>query len=424
MVRTGFEDTIIRYFDGALSDADGAELLHRASVSPEIRRVMHEYEMLHEMAQNASRAVMVSPAVEASLFAKITSLAPSAPLRKEAAVFIVKRRTVGYAAALLLLIGIALAPMLISSNENVGRDAHMRVSTDAKSTSEPLTLASQNNNALLSEPVQHSTITNVAVSNKNAAPLSVRSSSHSNGAKVDFNESTKAPSVSTIDAASDQSIADIHEVALRSNSSEITGEQISPLRLQTLRGNEDEYGKLELSLQTASGFTSPADASPIKPFADERISLGYHLSRWDIVGARLGSGLFQQLSDPIHTERYGMTTVSRVLETKRNFTGEAFYTRLVPLWFDTPLLAQFSVNVGVIPGGYTFSGEAGLRLPISSSLIFDLGFALQSVHSTAPTVSEIFAQEKNVDGQPFLLQSSDVHRTLNGKLHYGILYTF
>lgn len=406
MVKTGLEDSIIKYFDGELSDADGAELLHRASVSPEIRRVMREHETLREMAQSASRTVMISPAMEANLFAKISSLAPTAPIRKEAAVFIIKRRTVGYAAALLLLIGVALAPMLISSK---GSSPSNGAAVLAKS--EPLVLLGGNDRTDVTDMTHKSYVSHGTRNNT------------SDIAQPSIDD--ESPSGAPLDKVSDQNVAELHEASLINIPSDISGEQTSPLRLQSLRGNEDAYGKLELSLQTASGFTSPADASPIKPFADERISVGYHLSRWDIVGARLGSGLFQQLSDPIRTEEFGMPTVSRVLETKRNFSGEVFYTRLVPLWFDTPLLAQFSVDAGIIPGGYTFSGEAGLRLPISSSLMFDLGFALQSVHSNAPTQSEMFAQEKNESGQPFLLvPSSDIHKTLNGKFHYGILYTF
>ncbi len=437
MIKTGFEDTIIRYFDGELSDADAAELMHRASVSPEIRRVIREHEMLREMAQSASRAVMVSPALETKLFAHLSTLVPAEPLRKEAAVFIIKRRTVGYASALLLLLGSVLVPLLSSSSNEGNSGYRPQLTASSPSSQQPLLLASQNNNAIIDE---HTSVNSTFAGTKNkdqSTSFGIKNESESHSSRVTAQSiysvkgsATAQPVVSSnipyISGEQERNTPPIYELtsaSARTNYEDILSSRSAPLSFQSLRGNEDEYAKVEFSFQTASGFTSPADASPIKPFADERISMGYHLSGWDVVGARLGSGLFQQLSAPTRTERYGLTMISRTLETKRNFSGEAFYTRLVPLWFDTPLMAQFSAEAGIIPDGYTFGAEAGLRLPISSSLMFDLSFALQSVHSNAPTAKEILAQE-SADGSPVLLQSSDVHRTLNGKFHYGILFTF
>ena len=52
---SGLEDKIIAYFDGGLSDSGSAELLHLASVSPEIRGLFREHEMLRELAHEAMR---------------------------------------------------------------------------------------------------------------------------------------------------------------------------------------------------------------------------------------------------------------------------------------------------------------------------------------------------------------------------------
>ena len=71
------EDTIIAYLDGRLNDADSAELLHRVSVSPEIRQMFQEHEALRQISYRAARNAVVSPELEESLFARIAAIKES-----------------------------------------------------------------------------------------------------------------------------------------------------------------------------------------------------------------------------------------------------------------------------------------------------------------------------------------------------------
>src|SRR2546421_10782766 len=87
----GLEDKIIAYFDGSLSDADSAELLHRVSVSPEIRELFREHEMLRDLAHEAARSVTISPEIESSLFSRIEAL--SGNVVREKPLLIFSRRT-------------------------------------------------------------------------------------------------------------------------------------------------------------------------------------------------------------------------------------------------------------------------------------------------------------------------------------------
>ncbi len=68
------KDTIIAYFDGRLNDTDGAELLHRVSVSPEIRQIFQEHEALRQVAYRAARNVTIPSSLEESLFQRITAM--------------------------------------------------------------------------------------------------------------------------------------------------------------------------------------------------------------------------------------------------------------------------------------------------------------------------------------------------------------
>src|SRR5438045_3870341 len=68
------EDTVIAYLDGRLTDVEGAELLHRVSVSPEIREIYEQHELLRSMSFRAARNVSVAPELEDALFKRINAM--------------------------------------------------------------------------------------------------------------------------------------------------------------------------------------------------------------------------------------------------------------------------------------------------------------------------------------------------------------
>src|ERR1051325_4684317 len=114
---SGLEDKIIAYFEGELSDADSAELLHRVSVSPEIRDLFREHEMLRTLAHEATRSATIRPEIEASIFSRVEAMASKAS--REKPMFIFSRRTaVALALALVLISGSLgyFVPKLFSGN--------------------------------------------------------------------------------------------------------------------------------------------------------------------------------------------------------------------------------------------------------------------------------------------------------------------
>src|SRR5581483_159130 len=68
------EDTIIAYFDGRLNDTESAELMHRVSVSPEIRDLFEQHRALRQLAVRAARNISIAPELEEAVFSRIEAL--------------------------------------------------------------------------------------------------------------------------------------------------------------------------------------------------------------------------------------------------------------------------------------------------------------------------------------------------------------
>ena len=219
------------------------------------------------------------------------------------------------------------------------------------------------------------------------------------------------------------SVPEIYPVDLRSEDihSDIGGQKHSPFNL--VNQPPEPRSLFEASLQTSSGFTYPADAAPIKPFADQRLGIAYHITENNLIGFRLGSGLYQQLGNVTKSQGNGIEVLTRSIETKRSFSEEFYLSHLEPIFFAGNLLLEFSLGGGFIPNGYMLDAEAGIRIPFSENFMFGAAFALSRVHSNAPSSSAILASE-NSTGKPVMLDAADIHNTLNGRLHYGIIYRF
>jgi hypothetical protein len=407
---SGLEDKIIAYFDGELSDADGAELLHRVSVSPEIRNLFREHEMLREMAHESASAVTISPEIESSLFAKIEALAEK-PARKKA-VWVFSRRTALVAALALVLIsgslGYLVPRMLSGNNSQQVAQTSKNIDMSALPSTQPV--AAENN-------IAQQTISSNRSHESNKAYKSFTTSATSDETP-NQNIAINQPSVSNKAA----SLVEIQQVSPRFQDihSGIGGERLSPFDQKGMP--EEPRSLFEASLQTSSGFTYPADASPVKPFADQRLSLAYHITENNLIGLRIGSGLYQELGNVTQSFSGGVEVLSRNLETKRSFSEEVFLAHLFPIDFVAPFFLEFAVDGGFVPNGYSVGAEAGVRIPFSENMMFDASFSLSRVHSNALTSDQILASENATT--PILLESVDIHNTLYGRLHYGLLYRF
>ena len=99
-----------------------------------------------------------------------------------------------------------------------------------------------------------------------------------------------------------------------------------------------------------------------------------------------------------------------------------FIAHLFPVSFTVPFFLEFALDGGLVPSGYSLGAEAGLRIPLSENMMFNAAFSLSRVHSNAQTSEQILSSESA--GTPVLLESSDIHNTIYGRLHYGLLYRF
>ena len=406
----GSENSIIAYFDGELSDADSAELLHRVSVSPEIRDLFREHEMLRELAHTATTSAVIRPEIESSLFSRIEALAEN-PVKKKA-LLVFSRRTAVLAALALVLISGSLGyvvPKLLSGSSQTA----LTTLPKAENISFP---------AVSSSPDVISGAKSLTRSNRTYKPYKPYKSNMTNVNLTETQNQNTPPILQTI-SDKPTSLSEIYSVNLLSDNinSEIGRERHSPFDRK--EPPSESRSLFEASLQTSSGFTYPADAAPIKPFADQRLSIAYHITENNLIGFRLGSGLYQQLGNVVRTSDNGTELLTRSIETKRSFSEEFYFSHLEPIFFAGNLLFEFSLGGGFIPNGFTLDAEAGIRIPFSENFMFGASFGLSRVHSNALSSSAILASE-NSSGKPVMLDGTDIHTTLNGRLHYGIIYRF
>ncbi len=425
---SGLEDKIIAYFDGELSDADSAELLHLTSVSPEIRGLFREHEMLRDLAQESTRSVMVSPEVESSLFSRIEALAEN-PVH-EKAILVFSRRTALLAALSLILISGSLGyiipkffsdgSQLAVSSQGKGNIVQAALAPNSISSQQAENFGAKNISNSISALSSSKHIASLSEAPLNQIPLKKKNDEIALSNGTNKRDVLEHP---VFETQISKANSEIKPIALRfaEINSEIGRERYSPFdRKDDLPGSRSFF---EASLQTSSGFTYPADAAPIKPFAEQRLSIAYHITENNLIGFRLGSGLYQQLGNVTRTVDNGAELLSRNVETKRSFSEELYLSHLEPIFFAGNLLIEFSIGGGFIPNGYTISGEAGIRIPFSENFMFGASFALSRIHSNAISSSEILASE-NSNGKPVMLDAVDIHNTLNGRLHYGIIYRF
>ncbi|MFI5263652.1 MAG: hypothetical protein ACHQM6_03955 [Candidatus Kapaibacterium sp.] len=408
---SGLENKIIAYFDGELSDADSAELLHMASVSPEIRDLFREHEMLRELAHEATRSAVVSSQVESSLFSRIHALAEEPALARPILVF--SRRTAVLSLLTIVLISGSLGYLLpkFFSTSPVRFTSTAQITSVAKPVGNPSV-------GRAPDPVAAQAVASII------GMFTAQKSKHFRLLQSDdLNPSFQDDQVVEPPHIDQSLLREIYPALVQGEDihSDIGKEKFSPFDLSETQ--VESTSKFEASLQTSSGFTYPADATPIKPFADQRFSLAYHITENNLVGFRLGSGLYQQLGNVSRHDEGGVEVLNRGIETKRSFSEELFVSHLVPLFFVAPFTLEFSIGGGLIPNGYTIGFEAGFRIPLSETFSFDAAFALSRVHSNALSSQEIINSE-SAGMKPVVLDGIDIHNTLNGRLHYGIIYRF
>jgi hypothetical protein len=445
MKQLPIEDTIISYFDGRLSDDESAELMHRVSISPEIRTVFREHKMLREMSAAAARNVSVRPEAESALFTRLAALEREekvvAPIfQAKPAGFAMRRMTLAAALLAVVLAGTALYYEITKPTTVIDRSV-----ASAASVASGESASSATSSSVISAPsasnlgsavgqstssgslgttvlntAEHNTAANIT-SKLNAHRMSSQSiAAHSINNRQQ--NGTLAPSTSNTIAE-----ANVDLVGERiSNVSPVASDRATIFEPdQSFRPSfrspdiAESYSRFEVGIETATGFNSPADQGSFMPFGEQRLHVGYMISPSDQVGVRITHATYQSLQD----SRSGMAGVYASLDRTNTATWqlakEAYY--LHRFNFGGALVFDASAGGGVIDQGWLATIEVGAKLPISSRLLAGVSFSLSRVHSNAPTAQDLMEEETSV---PVLLSGSDVHNTLNGRIQYGLSYRF
>jgi hypothetical protein len=398
------EDTIIAYFDGRLNDTDGAELLHRVSVSPEIRQIFQEHETLRQVAFRAARNVSVPPALEESLFQRIAVIEneESLPLA-----YWSTRRISAFAgvAALLLAVAVGSFELGNSSVENVNHNS-LPIVTGTNVHSNDLANAIPATNSVGAQGIR-----NV---HKLESGFSGTSGTNTTNT-LPSSESVFEPAM----AASEHAI----ELLPASRSVEvarITLPSTGHTTIESLRDIAvvDQASNFEIGLASPfSGFGLPATMPQASIFSDVSLRFAYNFDTEDQIAFKLTRGSFAGLST-ISTKEPGFTDINGQLQLQQeSYAGELFYQRR-----ETIEHGLFFVTGGVGGGFYSqgslLSAEIGLEVPIGERFLGGVSLVVSRFHQNGSEQSLLTGNE------PVIYDGSNAFNTVAGSIEYGLSYRF
>jgi anti-sigma factor RsiW len=441
------EDKIIQYFDGTLSDSESAEVLHRVSVSPEIRQIFTEHEQIRAFAQRAVSGSAIAPEIEEKLLAHISRLAESARAPKAPIVFW-NQTWFRIAAVALVAVGVSVSAIYFSGQNSgpVGGTAQVA----APATNGQSGLSGPAVPAVGGHEVEGNSSALVASTSLADAPVPLPGNGTHRTYKTYETHTTYSPAPADVQqsnfapqkiASNDQAlvaeslISSIPSVAvyshLRSTPLAIGGDESANRTLGHIREpypmEEPSAPMFEVGLQTSTGFSYPASGPSVHPFADFRGSLAYLITPQNLVGFRLSTGIFQ-LPSVSQTTSVGSSFSQSSLQSQRAISEELFYAHREMLSSTSGLSIQGLVAGGLISNGYTATLEMGFQIPISSRLMTTIDFALTRVHSNAPLTSTLLQQEMPTSGDGVVIiapsQGSDIRNTINGRVQYGLAFRF
>ncbi len=477
------EERIIQYMDGELNDSDSAELLHRASVSPEIRQLLADHEQLAQLSQRAMLGAAIPAALEERVLAQVGQLAAA---NRTASAAFWNQSWIKYSAAALLLGGVLLSAFLLRPSDSAVPAKHNLAEQAPSQT--PSSLFSFGNQAVVSAqgagdikvesrlladeqhapraianirgaannathassaarsytslqhsvPSKHTTVSAINRESKSLTdvagmtPAAVNSSAVNSASVNSGNIATPAPlSTPTSVAASDE--ATVAQIGFVQNRNAVTSvaqlqredsrnlAHVHPIQFDQPAG----ITNFELGLQTSSGFSYPASGPNVHPFADFRANLTYFLDDQNVVGFRLTSGLFQTSPGIVRTVTSSATIVHDEVTEQRELAEELYYGHRFLLSAQSGLALETALGAGLIPQGNTIALELGFKLPFGDHFMGTAGFSLMRIHSTAPLMRDVIANELSNSGStPVVFEGSDIRNTLNGRIEYGFAYRF
>ena len=403
------EETIVAYFDGRLTDTESAELLHRVSISPEIRQLFTEHEMLRNMAYRTARNVSIPTELEESLFAHIASLQEDekgiALLPEAEGFWSIRRISVAAAVVAILLAG-AVESLHYNSNEPLNGTQAIRTSqisgpsaeSEGLHTSQPSTMALQSSHVVGNRAIALNSYHNDGIAE------TVKEADESSNAPVfgknDDENIVLAPALRTVELS-------------HINQPSIGG----PFSLRDM-AYTDVPRRFEIGLSTSSpGVTMPAIGHNLNPFAYE-VRAAYNLDEHNQAGIRVASDYFQGLNIAMASTS-GFTNITGSMGVKRFATYELFYNRVQAIDGGRFFLS-LGLGAGLYSEGNLMSMELGFKLPLGDRLLAGVTFRATRVHQNGASEQELMSSQS----VPVIYSGQDIHNTLNGVFLYGLSYQF
>jgi hypothetical protein len=402
------EDTIVAYFDGRLNDEDSAELLHRVSVSPEIREIFQEHEAIRVVAYRAARNVAVSPELEESVFARVAALQEKSEKILPLAFWTLPRISAIAGAATLIAVGL-FAPWgtsdTNSSNNSLVQGTEMTQVTQGTAMLDG------------SHVVENAILNGRKFSNKIGSGNTL--SSNNMNSIADANPVGVIP----LQKQADASIEIIPQAAKadRINMPGIGTPQPTLRSLSSLP-DADNAPMFEVGLATnlMSGFNEPADVPQTQLLSEFAFRAAYNFDSRNQIGFRLTRVAFPELqTQPANLNGYTLVT-GTIGQSQPGFSEEIYYKYRLPI-NDGLFYLTGSVGGGFYNLGSLLSGELGFEVPVSEKLIGGVSFILSRLHQNGSQEDVLNANALN---GPVIYDGANVYNSLAGRFEYGMSYRF
>jgi len=389
------EDTIIAYFDGRLNDADGAELLHRVSVSPEIRGIFEEHDALRRLAVRAAHNSAISPELEEAVFARVAALQEEERLPIG---FWTPRRVSAMAGVVaILLVGIAGSFEFQNAGASSAQGSNF-----------------MNRVISIQHDVTSSRFENVQQSERPSDPayrmITERVNSEIPGDKISGDNVGKENDISP-------SAIMMRPAPAESEVARISLPSIGHGTLQSLRdlSTADGESKFETAISSSpmSGFSIPGSAPQQGSFSDVTLRAAYNLDEKNQVGVRFTDGAFAGLQS---VSGVGYSHVTMLLQ--HGYAEELFYRHREAvengLFFVTG-----GAGGGIYSLGTLLSAELGIEVPFGDRLLGGVSLVVSRQHQNGSEAA--FMSSSSV---PVLYDGSNGFNTLAGRIEYALSYKF
>lgn len=385
------EDTIIAYFDGRLNDSEGAELLHRVSVSPEIREIFEAHDALRQMAFRAARNISIPPELEEAVFARVAALQDEE--RLPVGFWSLRRISAVAGVAAIIIAGI------VSSFEfqNVGTNNagnHNVKDSYAKEIS-----------------IQH-TIADARFENmqwiKHGVQPVYRAAIMQGNPEIPGDNLTVANDISS-------SAITMHPMQAELGVASIQLPSIGHGSFQTLRELplDEAESKFEAGISSPmSGFSFPGSVPQQGLFSDVTIRVAYNLGEKNQVGVRITDGSFAGV-----TPVAGVGYTHMAMEEQHGYAGELFYRHREPV-MDGLFFVTGGAGGGFYSLGTLLSAELGIEVPFGERVLGGVSFVVSRMHQNG-SESAILSSST-----PVIYDGSNVFNSLNGSIEYALTYRF